>query len=449
MDSYKETLNFLFGLETFGIRPGLKRVRWLLGLMGNPQNKINTVTIAGTNGKGSTGATLASILSASGYRVGLYTSPHLIRFNERIRIDDLENTRGITEEITNDEIVEYVRDIWKIIREKGRDKGTPEGFPTFFEFTTALAFKHFLHKGVDIAVIETGLGGRLDATNVIRSPLLSIITSIGIDHTRYLGRSITGIARDKAGIIKREVPVVTGEIENGPLKVIKDRAEKMGSRVYCCKKDFSAERGRNGGLTYRGKYRYQKLSLKLKGSHQLVNSACAIKGGELLKERGFEGITEGSVRKGLRTVKWPGRFEEIRSGGKKVILDCGHNEDGALALKRTIEEEGLKNITLLLGILADKDIESILAPLVPLGRCIITTSPEIKRALPARELQDLCRNYITGDKVILRRRGKTSRALKLALDLTPRGGAVVVAGSVFTVGEAKCYINRTLKTNSR
>ncbi|MEK7772975.1 MAG: folylpolyglutamate synthase/dihydrofolate synthase family protein, partial [Deltaproteobacteria bacterium] len=294
MPSRKEILGYLYGLEARGIKPGLSRIKKLLRALGGPQKKYPSIHVAGTNGKGSTSAFLFSILGDAGFSTGLYTSPHLHRFNERIR-----TSAG---PISDRDIVLTALKVRKAADGAGQDV-------SFFEFTTAMAFEYFREKKVEIAVVETGMGGRWDATNAV-SPLVSIITNVGLDHTEYLGDGIEAIAREKAGIIKKGVPLITGVAKGPALKALRAAANRKRSRVFCLDKDFAFARkpGRRP-FDYAGISRSLKnLSSGLIGAHQCVNASCAIAALEAIEEKGYN-IPAGSIRRGLKEVDWPGRVE--------------------------------------------------------------------------------------------------------------------------------------------
>ena len=294
-NKYEKTLKYLFGLEKFGMVFGLDNIRWLLELVENPHHFIKTVHIAGTNGKGSTATMLTDILREGGFRVGKYTSPHLVSFTERITVNEKE----ITEEEVAD-ITEYIRG-----RVREKDKNRPF---TFFDFTTALAFEYFRREKVDIAVIETGLGGRLDSTNVI-VPLLSMITNIAYDHTDQLGSSLAKIAFEKAGIIKQGVPVVTAS-EGISRQIIEDRAKELQCRAYTLNRDFSYEKTGDQRLAYKGISRnFGDVFVNLCGDHQLMNCALALCAAEVLSPLGFF-VDDDAILTALSRVTWQGRLEK-------------------------------------------------------------------------------------------------------------------------------------------
>lgn len=420
MSRRDEILNRLYGLQRLGIRPGLKRMKRLLNALGDPQNSYRSIHIAGTNGKGSTSAILHSILSQK-YRTGLYTSPHLERFNERIRVNgDL---------IKDSEIVSTAERVEAASRKAGIT-----GL-TFFEFTTAMAFLHFRDRSVEAAVLETGMGGRWDATNIVK-PAVSVITSIGLDHTEFLGSNIEAIASEKAGIIKKGVPVVTAASGRKALKVLRDAASKKNAPLLRLGADFTVEPSRAGRFDYSGPHRVLKgLSVNLCGAHQYRNAGCALAALELLSGR-FD-VTRPMIRRGLKEVFWPGRVEVL---GKRplVILDSAHNPEGALALKDALSGFRYGRLILVLGVMADKDIDGIMKALLPKAFTVILTRPDTPRAASASDLFDRVR--ARGVKAAVA--SSVKEALKKALETARPNDAVCVTGSIFTVGEARSILKR-------
>lgn len=419
MPSIKKTTDFLYALERHGIRPGLTRIKRLLKGLGDPQLAYPAVHIAGTNGKGSTSAFLFSVLNEAGLNAGLYTSPHLLRFNERIR-----TSSGL---IKNSEIIKLAGEVKKAAR---GIKGL-----TFFEFTTAMAFLHFARKKADIAVVEVGMGGRLDATNVI-SPLVTVITNVGVDHTEYLGDSIEKIAFEKAGIIKKNTPVVTAEGKPVALKVIKKAARARSSKVFRFGADLSVS-SRNGKISYSGlSSSINGLGLSLTGAHQYKNAGCALAAIELLREKGMR-IPQGAVKRGLRKADWPGRLEVVMRR-PLVVLDSAHNPEGARSLREALKNLRFKRLTLVLGIMKDKDVEGILKELTPLSHTVIATMPSTERSADALSIAALLAK--DGREVLVKKR--VNDAVNAAIKASKPDDAVCVTGSIFTVAEAKRFFLR-------
>ena len=417
MKGYADTMEYLYGLEKFGIVFGLENIEWILDRLDNPQGRMKTIHIAGTNGKGSTASMLSRMLQEEGYRVGKYTSPHLLSFTERITINE--------ERITEEEVVAVADNIRERTREGGEDR-----FFTFFDFTTALAFEYFFEKGTDISVIETGLGGRLDSTNVVR-PVVSVITNVEYDHMDYLGNEITDIAREKAGIIKDGVPLVTGA--RGPaLRVIEAAAEERSSAVYALGRDFTYERVGDQHMTYKGLGKtLDNVFVNLMGDHQLTNGAVALSAAQCVAAAGFP-LSEGSMRDGLTHVEWQGRLEIVKEK-PLVLMDGAHNPSGARALADYIgSHHGRRKKILVFGVMKDKDYPAILREILPLFDLVIMTRPNMERALSPHRLGDYSKGAIIKENM--------ADALAEARDLARDEDLVVITGSIFAIGEAKAVI---------
>ena len=417
-NKYEKTLKYLFGLEKFGMVFGLDNIRWLLELVENPHHFMKTVHIAGTNGKGSTATMLTDILREGGFRVGKYTSPHLVSFTERITINEKE----ITEEEVAD-ITEYIRD-----RVRKKDKNR---LFTFFDFTTALAFEYFRREKVDIAVIETGLGGRLDSTNVI-VPLLSMITNIAYDHTDQLGSSLAKIAFEKAGIIKQGVPVITAS-EGISRQIIEDKAKELQCRAYTLNRDFSYEKTGDQRLAYEGISRnLGAVFVNLCGDHQLINCALALCAAEVLSPLGFF-VDDDAILTALSRVTWQGRLEKVKEN-PLVFLDAAHNPHGIHALSEFMHTHfHNKKKILVFGVMKDKEYETMLKEIVPEVDTVILTKPNIERALSPDSMQMCLNNAIITDNM--------RNALKQARTIATEKDLILVTGSFYTIGEAKAIIN--------
>ncbi len=416
-DEYKKCLNTMYGLRRFGIKLGLDVIRTILDGLGDPVT-YKTIHIAGTNGKGSIASALSSVLRIAGYKTGLYTSPHLVKFNERICI----NNRPISDE----QVVELYQAVNKIPR-KDRE-------PTFFEFTTAMAFYEFARENVDWAIIETGMGGRLDATNII-SPEISVISNVSLEHQEYLGDTIGRIAMEKGGIIKPRTPVVTGVKQDEAISVIKEIARKNLSPLYIYKKDFSVEKNGDGTFVYKGMdCVFENMKTNLMGAHQTDNAALVLAACEILKKNGVE-ITNLAIRKGLSSNLWPGRLE-IVSQNPLVILDGAHNLEAAENLSGFLKKElKSRKLTMIIGILDDKPCDEILKFLIPEGCGAILTSPRIYRALPAEKLYETAKKFTNNATKI----SSVKDAVEYALSNSSPDDAICIAGSLYVVGEAKEY----------
>lgn len=413
-------LSYLFSLSAFGIKPGLKRTRKILKELGNPQDTYPSILIAGTNGKGSTSAMLSSVLLENGLKVGVYTSPHISRFNERISISG----RVISDKDLI-RLINYIRNLASKV----------ELTLTFFEFTTAMAFEYFKEKGVEVAVVEVGMGGSLDSTNVLK-PAVSVITSISKDHTEYLGSTIDKIAREKSGIIKGP-PTVVGKLGAGALKVVRSKAKETTTRLYEYGRDFST----SSAFDYLGIRNIKALRLTLKGAHQVRNAAVAIRTYEELSEAGLVGFSVGAVRRGLKHARWPGRLEVV-SGKPRIILDAAHNPEGAGVLADALKRMGLKDrggrLIAVTGVMEDKDISGIFREVIPLADTVIVTRPEIERSALTSYLNKTAIRYCKDVQEI----PQVGRALSRALKLASRDDLILVFGSIYTISEARSYLLR-------
>lgn len=344
---FRESLDYLYGLQLFGVKLGLQNMRALEARLPALRDQVPCVHVAGTNGKGSVSVFLAEILKHSGLRVGLYTSPHLHCFSERVRIDGVP--------LAAERIASLAREI----------RCAAEDVPvTFFEATTALALMAFRESAVDIAVVETGLGGRLDATNIVR-PRLCLITPVSMDHSEHLGDNLAAIAGEKAGIIKPRVPVVVGRQSAEAAAVILGAARDLESPVLLADRDFSWQ-GSHASLTTAGSdYAVDGLTCVLPGEHQLDNYAQAIAAAMQLRRQGLS-ITDAALRLAGQTAIWPGRLEWWR-GSRDLLLDVAHNRAGIQSLADYLEREGISRVRLVVGMSGERDPREILAPLVGLA----------------------------------------------------------------------------------
>lgn len=426
--SYQDTINYLYNLQKYGIKFGLENTNKLMSMMDNPHLKFKSIHIAGTNGKGSVSAMLASVLQEAGYKVGLYTSPHLVNFTERIRING--------KEISENKVIELTDEIRNRLSAFDiADCGDREFTPTFFEFTTTMAFTYFAEKNIDIAVVETGMGGRLDSTNVIK-PLISVITPIDYDHKEFLGNDISAIANEKAGIIKQGGIVVSSPQNDEALKIIWEVSLSKKARLYQVGKDCLVNEKACSidgcRFDYHGiKEDFKDIELPLAGRHQIQNAATALLA---LEKLGLK-INESAIRKGLGKTKWPGRLE-IVSRKPMIILDGAHNPAAARRLKEfLIEFANEKKIILVLGILADKDVSGIVSELAPIAENIILTKPDYYRASEP----DKIRGLINGHQVTTI--NNIPDAIMHAKEIAMPDDIICITGSLFTVGEAKAFFS--------
>ena len=440
--NYAETLSYLFGLQRFGIKLGLDNITALLKHFGDPHVGLPSVHIAGSNGKGSTAAFLTSVMRQAGYRVGLYTSPHLVDFSERIQVDGVSIPMG--------KVVHFTERIREAVEKMTRDGGlwppsgpqfSPERFDpqkatiTFFEFTTAMAFLHFRESRVDVAVLETGMGGRLDATNVV-DPLLCLITPVSLEHQQYLGKTLIQIAQEKAGIIKPQRPLLTSARQPRVLALFRQRCQELHSPFYTWGKDFSAKELDSGLIHFRGRFHHwSELRLGLAGGHQAINASLALAGVEVLLESGFA-VEEEHLRRGLAEAKWPGRLELVGER-PRILLDGAHNPAACRVLTKALQKGfPRRRLILVLGIMSDKDIPKMMADLVPLANLVILTRPRIDRAA---SLEILAAQASPFDKPIIEV-PEVGQALARALAESGDEDLILLTGSLFTVGEARSYL---------
>lgn len=420
-NSYADCLKAMFGLRRFGIKLGLDVIRKILAGLGNPQKKFPSIHIAGTNGKGSIAASLSSILHESGYKVGLYTSPHLVRFNERISINNSP--------VSDDCIVEAYDAVQNI------DAGDRE--LTFFEFATAMAFYEFNRQNVDWAIIETGMGGRLDATNIIK-PVISIISNISLEHRAYLGERLSEIAFEKGGIIKKNSPVIIGAKQKSVVSVLKDIAAEKSAPFYAHGKDFNTRLSKDEQFTYFGmENTWRNMQTSLMGKHQIDNASLVLAACELLNQNGAD-IQIGSIKEGLLKTKWPGRLEKI-SDSPVIILDGAHNLIAARRLAEFLVQNIARDkLTLVVGILDDKPYSAMLRSLLPTCSRVILTSPKIDRTLGAEKLYPIAKEVIDDVTII----HDVNMAVAHAIKTVSPDEAVCIAGSLYVIGEAKEAISR-------
>lgn len=490
--SYDWTINYLYNLQKYGIKFGLNNISRLMSALDNPHKSFFSIHVAGTNGKGSTSAIIASILKTAGLKVGLFTSPHLVSFTERIRVN--------SEDITESEVVSLTEEIKTKVENTPSLSLPPRGGelklnPTFFEFITAMALLYFKRKNIDIAVIEVGMGGRLDATNII-TPEVSVITKISYDHREFLGNTLKEIAHEKAGIIKEGVPVIVSPQKPEVLDVIVDKAEEKNTKVYLYDRDFSSviKREDLSGICfdYYSDRTINDLYLPLIGEHQMYNASVAIKTIELLSKKltlhsllassslslhvkaeehtpallsrwdlpsPLAGEGKGEryhrflntalyqfIKKGLDNVKWHGRLEFIKED-PPILIDGAHNPAAAEALSDSLVKnflERYKRIILILGIMGDKDIEGIMQPLLPLASEIILTSPDYERAASPAKLAEAAASLgfphvriAPTVRDALEMAIKESSKFKNNKNSKLNSSLILVTGSFYTIGEVK------------
>ncbi|CAN2038964.1 dihydrofolate synthase / folylpolyglutamate synthase [Candidatus Magnetomoraceae bacterium gMMP-15] len=429
INKYNNCLKEMYGLRRFGIILGLSKIKNILNNLDNPHKRFSAIHIAGTNGKGSVASGLASILIKAGYCTGLYTSPHLIHFNERIQINN--------QPISNERVAELYEAV-KQAHNKKIQNSEPENKDreaTFFEYTTAMAFYEFACQNVDWAVIETGMGGRFDATNIL-CPDISIITNISMEHQEYLGNTLEKIAGEKAGIIKKACPVISGVSQEKVRRVIEDKAQENSAPLYLLERDFKVKKQQNESFTYFGmNTTWHNMRTSLLGNHQIENAALVLGACEVLNQKGVN-ISEQAIKDGLANISWPGRLEII-SESPLIIIDGAHNLKAVKSLTEFLAEKTLdRDLTLIIGILDDKPYKDMLKSLLPLCSRLILTRPKIDRGVAAEKLEAFAKNIISDITVI----PDVAKALRHAVKTSKDSDAICVAGSLYVVGEAKAEL---------
>ena len=414
----EEAMAFIHQTSWKGSRLGLERVTELMHLLGDPQDELHCVHVAGTNGKGSTAAMLASVLTQAGYKTGLYTSPYIYRFHERMKI----NGREISDEALAALAVRIKPQV-----ERMADQ------PTEFEVITALAFSYFKEQQCDLVVLEVGLGGRLDSTNIIRTPEAAVITSIGLDHTDVLGNSLEAIAREKAGIIKAGAPVVLYQQSEAVAQVIRAKCQESGSPLTVTDETqleslWDSLEGQ--AFHYRDR---RELAISLVGRHQMHNAAVALDTLDVLRQKGYY-ISDEAIRRGLAKTKWPGRLEVLRQT-PLFMVDGAHNLEGAKALADCLGRylKG-KKLTFLVGVMADKDDTAMIATTLPFAARYITVTPENPRALPSAALKSRIEGVYAGEVIDA---GDVEHGVRLALE---GQGDVCAFGSLYMIGTIRACL---------
>ncbi|MGQ9631502.1 MAG: bifunctional folylpolyglutamate synthase/dihydrofolate synthase [bacterium] len=405
---FEEAIEYLYKLIEVGTKRGLENISYLANALGNPQNEFRSIHIAGTNGKGSTSAFISSILKEAGYKTGTYTSPHLVDIRERIRIDD--------QDISREDFARWIEEV------KRRAEGMAH-CPTFFEAVTAAAFAHFASSKVDLAVIEVGMGGRLDSTNII-DPLISIITNISLEHTKYLGNTIEEIAFEKAGIIKSNGLVISTNSGDGAWEVIRETAAQRMAElrpISASAPDLVVKSIDRKGSTFDYK-NYKDLTIKLVGAHQIQNALLAVEAVEAL------GIEERFIREGLIKAGWRGRLE-VMEESPWVILDGAHNPAAVRALVDALPLFPHDKLILVFTALNDKDVSGMLQPILSLADAVVVTQVRNERGFRAREIAKI----IEGPDVVIEE--ESSRAVERAKEMADGDDLVLITGSIYLIGE--------------
>lgn len=427
--NYEEALQYISNTNRFGIKLGLETVTRLLELLGNPQENLNIIHVAGTNGKGSVCSFISNILIDAGYSVGLYTSPYLENFTERIRVDQNEIPK---EEVAN--IVNIIDKKISIMLKEGYSN------PTEFEIVTAMALYYYNLCNVDYVVLEVGLGGRYDATNVIKDSLVSVITSISLDHIGVLGGTISKIAYEKAGIIKNSGTVVVYKQEYEAEEVIREICRKKDAKyigvdfdsIEIVRSDINTQVFNYTSSTYE----YKNLEMKLIGEHQIKNAILAINVIEYLNIHKKINVNIENIKTGLLDTKWPGRIEIIKEA-PLFIIDGAHNLDGAKSLAKVLEKNfSDKKETLIIGMLKDKEIDSVLEVLTPYFDKVIVTYPISDRSMEVDDLKIKISNYIE-DVVAIK---DINDAVNLAIKNANKDDVIIAAGSLYMIGAIRTIV---------
>jgi dihydrofolate synthase / folylpolyglutamate synthase len=420
----------LLALEAFGIKLGLENMRTLVAALDHPERAYPTIHVAGTNGKGSVSAMVERALRAAGHRTGLYTSPHLDRIEERAAIDG--------EPVAEATFEESARDVLTMV-DALRADGRLEVSPTFFEVTTAVAFEVFRRARVDVAVVEVGLGGRFDATSVI-TPLVSAISSIAFDHERHLGSTLAAIAAEKAGIARREVPLVLGAVPDEARTVIAAAAADAGAPLIeaaLVEGDITLDRG-VATVSYRGaRGVYPAVRLALAGRHQVANAATAVRVCEMVNARGLP-VDADAVLTGLSEARWPARLEWLRSTSGELLIDAAHNPSGAEALASYLEDAGVAPLPIVLAVMRDKDLARIVRPLARVASRFVATQVASTRSWTADALGAQLAELLPGATVDVEPDPRAAVARALV-----ESRRAVAAGSIFLVGPLRAALRNS------
>ena len=422
--NYDESIDWLYSFEKYGIKLGLERIIHICKELGDPQKNLKIIHVGGTNGKGSICRFLQSILSQNGYKVGIYTSPHLQRFSERFIIDK--------KEISQKDVALLSEKIKPIIEEMIKNNNTP----TFFEIVTSMAFQYFSDKQVDYAIIEVGLGGRFDATNIV-DPIVTVIINVSLEHQNILGKNIEDIAFEKAGIIKKSIPVITAT-DGKSLDIIQKVAKENNSPVTIV--DNSSWKKTSGGIDWQGflfngSLKDYNVKISMPGEFQGENIAVTLSTIETLQMMGIY-ITDESILEGFEKTTNPGRME-IVSFEPIILLDGAHNMEGIRSLKKTLKDNfAYEQLNLVIGVLSDKNIQEMLDIITPIADTIILTKSHNNRAYSTSKLKKMIskKNVVVMDEI--------SKAIDYAKKISNKQDLICITGSLFTVGESKDYLDK-------
>ncbi|UTR05099.1 bifunctional folylpolyglutamate synthase/dihydrofolate synthase [Alkalihalobacillus sp. LMS6] len=425
MKTSKEAIEWIHSLLPFGIKPGLKRMEWMLEQLNNPHKKLKAVHIGGTNGKGSTVSFLQHMLMEKGWQVGTFTSPYIERFEERISING--------EPISEKDLVWGANQVRPLVEELAE---TELGSPTEFEVITTIMFVYFAtRKQPDLCLIEVGLGGRFDSTNVLE-PLVSIITMIGHDHMHILGDTLEDIAYEKAGIIKKSTPVIIGDVKGEPKQVIANQAATQDAAVYLLNEDFSYETVKSDQFSYHGTT-FGSYRLSMLGTHQHHNATLALKAIEILDDVCEMSTSPEEKAKGLLRTTWPGRLEWL-SNQPALIVDGAHNQEGFLALADTIQHQfHEKRISLFIGVTEGKDVTPLVKQLKELMVTYYCCSFSFFRAAPAQQLYDQIEH--TTEKLLVE---NWKQALKDRYETATEDELIIITGSLYFIADVRQFVQR-------
>ncbi|KWX77748.1 bifunctional folylpolyglutamate synthase/dihydrofolate synthase [Paenibacillus jilunlii] len=438
LTSYTEAVDWINGLIPFGIRPGLERIERLMEKLGQPQRKLKFIHVAGTNGKGSTCAFLTSVLIRSGYSVGTFTSPYITKFTNRFQYNG--------EDIPENVLTELANKLHPRVEEMAQ---TELGSPTMFEVATALAILYYAEVCYpDVVVWETGLGGRLDVTNIV-TPIVSIITNVGHDHTDVLGDTLEKIAGEKAGIIKPGVPAVSCVSQPEAIAVLKAKAAASKSTLYLAGEDFSYSSAvvRDGlqTFTFKGPFRSLELGIAMKGEHQLSNSAAAMMALEVLRQYMAFILEDEDVLEGFRSTFWAGRLEEV-STSPRIVLDGAHNPEGAESLAKSLPQfYKYDKLNLLMGMLANKHHESYFKHILPIVDTLILTEPDFRKKMDAEDLQAIAerlREKYAKENLVIKVEHDWGQALQLLQSITAEQDLAVVSGTLYLISDVRSTLLR-------
>ena len=423
--NYNEALDFINSAQGLGSRLGLKTIRELLNRLDNPHKGLNYIHIAGTNGKGSTTSFMVQMLMEAGYKVGEFTSPYLVRFNERIQING--------EDISNEDFGRLTEQV-KIKTEEMVKDGLPH--PTVFELITAVMFLYFNEKKVDIAVLEVGLGGRIDSTNVIENSLLSIITTINYDHMDILGDTLYKIGKEKAGIIKEGGLVVSYPQDSEALKALEEVASEKGADLIVNPiENIEIKEMNDSGSTYDFYYKdskFKNLKINLIGEHQIYNSSLALTSILELRNRKIIEITDEEIITGLAKTEWKGRLE-VLSRNPTFLIDGAHNLQGINALKKSLKLFNYKRLILGIGILKDKDVDSMVEAIAKIADVVIVTEVVSPRAMDVMDLASKIKKL--NDNIIIEK--DINKAINKSMEIAESEDLILFSGSIYLIGDVR------------